>query len=70
MIRGATLRGRVVDAAGAAVADADVQVRWRGILGEDVGALRETITEEDGSFELEHVAVGKLELIARWGPCP
>ncbi len=65
MIRGATLRGRVVDEAGAAVADAGVVARYRGVIGDAIGALRETATEEDGSFELVHVASGRVDVVAR-----
>jgi hypothetical protein len=64
MTRGATLRGHVVDDVGAPLLDAEVEARWRGALGDAVGSLRETVTEEDGSFELLHVALGKVDLVA------
>jgi len=65
MVRGATVSGRVVDDGGAPIADAAVEARWRGVVGEAVGALRKTVSAEDGSFELEHVAIGRITLVAR-----
>ncbi len=64
MTRGATLRGRVVDDAGAAVDGARVVARLRGPIGDGVGDLREARTDERGAFELEHVALESLELRA------
>jgi uncharacterized GH25 family protein len=65
MLRGATLRGRIVDEAGGGIAEASVEALYRGVVGEGVGALRRTTSAEDGAFELANVAVGDLELRAR-----
>ncbi len=62
--RGATLRGRVVDEYGRPVEGAEVEARFRGLLGEVADELRETETDAEGAFELAHVPGGRIELRA------
>lgn len=59
MQAGATLRGRVVDETGGALAGADVSATLRGTLGDVVGELSATKTDEAGNFVLEHVLTGR-----------
>ncbi|MBL8858952.1 MAG: carboxypeptidase regulatory-like domain-containing protein [Planctomycetes bacterium] len=65
LMRGGTLSGRVVDADGAPVADADVRAlrpgRWFGF---DNMSLRKRKSGADGTFELPAVMVGKVNLSA------
>jgi protocatechuate 3,4-dioxygenase beta subunit len=65
MVRGATLRGSVVDAGGRPVDGAQVEARYRGVLGDAIGALRSGRTSPEGTFVLEHVALGEIDLVAR-----
>ncbi|QDU83423.1 Nickel uptake substrate-specific transmembrane region [Planctomycetes bacterium Pla163] len=62
--RGALVRGRVVDEAGAGIGGAQVQARYRGALSNAVGTLAQATTRADGSFELRNVAAGVVDLIA------
>lgn len=59
MTRGATLRGTVVDANGAAIAEAKVAARFRGLLGDALGDLRKSETDGDGRWELANVPTGR-----------
>ncbi|HUR28711.1 MAG TPA: carboxypeptidase-like regulatory domain-containing protein, partial [Planctomycetota bacterium] len=61
--RGAQLSGRVVDETGAGVAGAKLKVRGDAVmLGFGGQKLREGASREDGSFTLEAVAAGKVNL--------
>ncbi|MEZ5978719.1 MAG: carboxypeptidase-like regulatory domain-containing protein [Planctomycetota bacterium] len=62
---GATLRGRVVDERGAAFPGAVVTARFRGRLGDASGPIRSATAGDDGAFVLEHVAAGRVDLVAR-----
>jgi hypothetical protein len=64
MTRGATVRGRVIDDTGTAVAGAEVEARFRGRVGDAIGAVRGTTSAEDGAYELEHVALGRIDVVA------
>ncbi|MCF6284986.1 MAG: carboxypeptidase-like regulatory domain-containing protein, partial [Candidatus Hydrogenedentes bacterium] len=65
MEEGATLRGWVLDEFLNPVTGGLVEVQSPGTVGKVLGVLRETIIEEDGSFELKHVATGfRLNLLA------
>ncbi len=62
MLRGATVRGRVVDAAGAPVEGAMVEAKAKGIIGQVFPAMRDAETGADGTFELAGVAAGGVDL--------
>ena len=66
LLRGGTLRGRVVGPDGSGVAKAAVRAlrpgRWFGF---DDEATREADTADDGSFELQAVRIGAVRLTAK-----
>lgn len=65
--RGATLAGRVLDPGGAALAGAEVTANRPGMMGFPGDELASTESAEDGSFVLEHVAPGKVVVVASHG---
>jgi hypothetical protein len=60
MQRGATLRGRILNEAGAGLAGAEVSVTLPGPLGKVLEELRSTKTDPSGGFELKNVLTGRL----------
>jgi protocatechuate 3,4-dioxygenase beta subunit len=64
LVRGGTIEGRVVDAAGKGLADADVAVFLPGTVGQAIDELRETETDESGAFVLANVTPGEVEVRA------
>ena len=63
--RDATIRGRVVDAAGAPVADAWVTPRARSpVPGPGIDATSPVLTTADGRFELAHLVKGSYTVVA------
>lgn len=67
--QGAVLRGRVVDESGTGIAGAYVDARYRGALSAPVGSLGSATAAEDGTFEIENVTPGVVDLLAsaeRW----
>jgi uncharacterized GH25 family protein len=65
LARGARLSGRVLDQAGAPVAEAKLQVELGSVIfGRGGMEVREGKSGADGTFDLQAVAAGKLFLIA------
>ena len=62
---GATLRGRVVDEEGRAVAGAEVHGLGREFLGNPSARMREGESDEAGFFELSNVAAGRTWIRVR-----
>ena len=59
---GGTVRGRVVDEAGTAVAGADVEALGREFFGNPSADLRETKSDDEGRYVLEGLTPGRVWL--------
>jgi len=65
LVVGGTIAGTVRDATGAPIAEAGVRAAGRMFFGFPTNRLAESETDADGRFTLEHVAPGKVQVIAR-----
>ena len=62
LLAGGSVRGRVIDENGSAIAGAEVQALGREFFGNPTSELRETESDADGRFVLPHLTPGKVWL--------
>lgn len=62
LVAGGSVRGRVVDQSGAAIAEAEVEALGREFFGNPTIQLRETKSDADGRFTLTNLTPGKVWL--------
>jgi len=68
---GGSIAGKVVDDRGRPVEGAEVKAYYSGALGQMIGRLRKTETDDKGSFRLERLPAGEFEVRAEhddWRP--